>query len=116
MRPLWNRHHARSAEAADERLRQRYQDRREYIGTIPFAVPDKLKRAIGGPRWSGEPVLVTANGRDVAAVLGTESTDAWAIWRDITAAVQAGEDTGTAGVRLIPPARALRVLGVCVSR
>jgi hypothetical protein len=46
---------------------------------------------------------VTANGRDVAAVLGTESTDAWAIWRDITAAVQADEDTGT-GVRLIPPA------------
>ena len=37
------------------------------------------------------------------AVLGTESTDAWAIWRDITAAVQADEDTGT-GVRLIPPA------------
>lgn len=103
MRPHWNRNHARNAEAANDRLRQRYEVRRENVGTIPFAVPDKLKRAIRGPSWSGEPVLVTANGRDVAAVLGTESTDAWAIWRDITAAVQAGEDTGT-GVRLIPPA------------
>lgn len=103
MRPHWNRNHTRNAEAANDRLRQRYQDRRENIGADPVAVPDKLKRAIRGPRWSGEAVLVTANGRDVAAVLGTEGTDAWAIWRDITAAVQADEDTGT-GVRLIPPA------------
>jgi hypothetical protein len=103
MRPHWNRNHARNVEAANDRLRQRYEDSRENIGTDPVAVPDKLKRAIRGPRWSGEPVLVTASGRDVAAVLGTEGTDAWAIWRDITAAVQADEDTG-AGVRLIPPA------------
>lgn len=103
MRPHWNRNQARNGQAANDRLRQRYQDQRENIGTDPVAVPDKLKRAIRGPRWSGEPVLVTANGRDVAAVLGTEGTDAWAIWRDITAAVQADEDTGT-GVRLIPPA------------
>jgi hypothetical protein len=103
MRPHWNRNHARNVEAANDRLRQRYEDRREDIGLNPVAVPDKLKRAICGPRWSGESVLVTANGRDVAAVLGTESTDAWAIWRDITAAVQADEDTGS-GVRLIPPA------------
>lgn len=103
MRPHWNRNHARNVEAANDRLRQRYEYRREDIGADPVAVPDKLKRAIRGPRWSGEPVLVTANGRDVAAVLGTEGTDAWAIWRDITAAVQADEDTGT-GVRLIPPA------------
>ncbi|HEY2130197.1 MAG TPA: hypothetical protein VGH77_23760 [Streptosporangiaceae bacterium] len=46
---------------------------------------------------------MTASGRDVAVVLGTESTDAQAIWRDIAAAVQADEDTGT-GVRLIPAA------------
>lgn len=103
MRPHWNRNHARNVEAANDRLRQRYEDRREDIGPNPVAIPDKLKRAICIPRWSGESVLVTANGRDVAAVLGTESTDAWAIWRDITAAVQADEDTGT-GVRLIPPA------------
>ncbi len=103
MRPHWNRNHRSNAEAANDRLRQRYEDRRRSIGTAPFAVPDKLTRAIRDPRWSGEPVLVTAGGRDVAAVLGTESTDAWAIWRDITAAVQADEDTGT-GVRLIAPA------------
>jgi hypothetical protein len=103
MRPHWNRNHARNAEAANDRLRQRYEIRREHIATIPFAVPDQLKHAMRRPSWSGEPVLVTANGRDVAAVLGTESTDAWAIWRDITAAVQADEGTG-AGVRLIPPA------------
>jgi hypothetical protein len=103
MRPHWNRNHARNVEAANDRLRQRYEDRREDIGLNPVAIPDQLKRAICGPRWSGESVLVTADGRDVAAVLGTESTDAWAIWRDITAAVQADDDTGT-GVRLIPPA------------
>lgn len=103
MRPHWNRNHARDVEAANDRLRQRYEYRRQHFGPHPFAVPDQLTRAIRGPRWSGEPVLVTTNGRDVAAVLGTESTDAWAIWRDITAAVQVDEGTGT-GVRLIPPA------------
>jgi hypothetical protein len=103
MRPHWNRNHARNVEAANDRLRQRYEYRRGDIGADSVAVPDQLKRAIRGPRWSGEAVLVTAHGRDVAAVLGTEGTDAWAIWRDITAAVQADEDTGT-GVRLIPPA------------
>lgn len=101
MRPHWNRNHTRSAEAANDRLRQRYEHRRENLGISPVAVvPDKLKRAMRRPRWSGEPVLVTAGGRDVAAVLGTESTDAWAIWRDITAAVQAGAgpvDAGAAG-------------------
>ena len=103
MRPHWNRNHARDAEAANDRLRQRYEYRRQNFGRNSVAVPDQLTRAIRGPRWSGEPVLVTTNGRDVAAVLGTESTDAWAIWRDITAAVQVDEGTGT-GVRLIPPA------------
>lgn len=115
MRLHWNRHHARNGEAANDRLRQRYEDRRHNIRTNPVAaVPDQLQRAIRDPRWSGEPVLVTAKGRDVAAVLGTESTDAWAIWRDITAAVQADEDTGT-GVRLIPPAslaKGLRAVAV----
>lgn len=114
MRLHWNRNHATNGEAANDRLRQRYEDRRHNIGTDPLAVPDQLQRAIRDPRWSGEPVLVTANGRDVAAVLGTESTDAWAIWRDITAAVQADEDTGT-GVRLIPPAslaKGLRAVAV----
>lgn len=114
MRLHWNRNHARTGEAANDRLRQRYEDRRHTIGTNPVAVPDQLQRAIRDPRWSGEPVLVTASGRDVAAVLGTESTDAWAIWRDITATVQADEDTGT-GVRLIPPAslaKGLRAVAV----
>jgi hypothetical protein len=103
MRPHWNRDQASNAEANNNRLRQRYEDRRENIRTDPVSIPQKLKRALCGPRWSGEPVQVTANGRDVAAVLGTEGTDAQAIWRDITAAVQADQDTGT-GVRLIPPA------------
>ena len=103
MRPPWNRNQDRNVEAENYRLRQRYEDRRENIQTDHVGIPHKLTRAICGPRWSGEPVLVTANGRDVAVVLGTESTDAQAIWRDITAAVQADEDTGT-GVRLIPPA------------
>jgi len=103
MRPHWNRNHGRNVEAKNDRLRQRYKHRRENTRTDPVGIPYKLKRAICGPRWSGEPVRMTANGRDVAAVLGTEATDAQAIWRDITAAVQADEDTGT-GVRLIPPA------------
>jgi len=114
MRPYWNRSHARNVEANNNRLRQRYEDRRKKIRTDHVSIPHKLKRAICGPRWSGEPVQVTANGRDVAAVLGTEGTDAQAIWRDITAAVQADQDTGT-GVRLIPPtplAEGLRAVAV----
>ncbi len=103
MRPPWNRNQDRNVEAENDRLRRRYEDRRENIQTDPVGIPHKLTRAICGPRWSGEPVLVTASGRDVAVVLGTESTDAQAIWRDITAAVQADEDTGTE-VRLIPAA------------
>src|SRR5215469_9293974 len=103
MRPYWNRNHARNVEANNDRLRQRYENRRKNIRTDPVGIPRKLRRAICGPRWSGEPVRMTANGRVVAAVLGTEGTDAQAIWRDITAAVQADQDTGT-GVRLIPPA------------
>lgn len=103
MRPPWNRNQDRNVEAENDRLRRRYEDRRENIQTDPVGIPHTLTRAICGPRWSGEPVLVTANGRDVAVVLGTESTDAQAIWRDIGAAVQADEDTGT-GVRLIPAA------------
>jgi hypothetical protein len=103
MRPPWNCNQDRNVEAENDRLRRRYEDRRENIQTDPVGIPHKLTRAICGPRWSGEPVLVTASGRDVAVVLGTESTDAQAIWRDIAAAVQADEDTGT-GVRLIPAA------------
>jgi hypothetical protein len=35
MRPHWNRNHARNVEAANDRLRQRYEDRRESIGLNP---------------------------------------------------------------------------------
>lgn len=104
MRPDWNRNHDWNAGAANDPLRPRYADRRETMDTDPIGIPYQLNQAIRDPRWSGEPVLVTANGRDVAAVLGTESTDALAIWRDITAAaVQADVDPGT-GLRLMPPA------------
>src|SRR5262249_58801387 len=102
MRPNWNRNQARNVEAKNDRLRQRYKDRRENIRTDPVGIPHKLKRAICGPRWSGEPVRMTANGRDVAAVLGTEATEAQAIWPEITATAQPDQDTGT-GAQLTPP-------------
>jgi hypothetical protein len=71
MRPHWNRDHPRNVEAADDRLRQRYEDRRQSTETTPFTVPDQLTRAIRDPRWSGEPVLVSAGARLVIAVAVT---------------------------------------------
>ena len=50
MRPRWNRNHARNVEANNDRLRQRYEDRRENIRTDPVGIPHKLRRAICGPR------------------------------------------------------------------
>ncbi len=50
MRPHWNRNHPRNAEAADYRLRRHYEDRRQTNDTIPFAIQDKLTRAIRDTR------------------------------------------------------------------
>ena len=136
MRPHWNRNHPRNAEAADDRLRLRYEDRRQTIGTIPFAVPDKLTRAIRDPRWSREPVQpppagirwvgVEAAGLPLAVTL-RPATTVLGPTRPGPRHRRAGSHSRTAAVacpRLVITVAAstatkkcaLSVLGVCVSR